>query len=178
LTASFQTDPNKGKHAFIPQIPLSPADHFLPVKMIRRQFPITLSFAFHDNAENIDNYPMEFLNSISIPGLPPHELRLKKNAIVMLLRNLNVERGLCNGTRLIVNEMGDNAIDCIVPGDSGGLHSGQHVFVPRIPLTPPESYLPVKMTRRQFPITLSFAMTFVCDIALDRWQSSVGFLIS
>lgn len=29
--------------------------------------------------------------------MPPHELKLKKGAIVMLLRNINTRAGLCNG---------------------------------------------------------------------------------
>jgi ATP-dependent DNA helicase PIF1 len=47
-------------------------------------------------------YPTEFLNSLSITGLCDHELHLKVGVPVMLLRNLDPSRGLCNGTRLIV----------------------------------------------------------------------------
>lgn len=41
--------------------------------------------------------PVELLNSLDIPGIPPHKLRLKRNSVVMLLRNLQVSEGLCNG---------------------------------------------------------------------------------
>lgn len=34
-------------------------------------------------------FPPEYLNSINIPGLPPHELKLKDGVAVMLTRNLN-----------------------------------------------------------------------------------------
>lgn len=49
-------------------------------------------------------YPTEFLNGLHPAGMPPHNLRLKVGAIVMLLRNLNTKRGLCNGTRLIITK--------------------------------------------------------------------------
>ncbi|RCV18220.1 hypothetical protein SETIT_3G282400v2 [Setaria italica] len=49
-----------------------------------------------------NNYPLDFLNSITPSRLPPHELTIKKNYPVILLRNLDPHNGLCNGTRLIV----------------------------------------------------------------------------
>ena len=47
-------------------------------------------------------YPTEFLSSIEMSGLPQHELHLKKNAVIILMRNLDVKNGHCNGTRYIV----------------------------------------------------------------------------
>jgi hypothetical protein len=43
-------------------------------------------------------YPVEF----EVDVLPPHELHLKPNGIVMLIRNSNLAKGLCNGTRLMI----------------------------------------------------------------------------
>src|SRR5690606_42254 len=45
-------------------------------------------------------YPTEVLYKISTLSLPPHCLMLKKEAIVMLLRNLDISSGPCNGTQL------------------------------------------------------------------------------
>jgi hypothetical protein len=42
----------------------------------------------------------EVLNHSESAGMPPTRIRLKRNCIVMLIRNLNIEKGLCNGTRL------------------------------------------------------------------------------
>ena len=48
------------------------------------------------------NFPNEFVNSITPNGMPPHRLLLKLFATVILLRNLDPDEGLCNGTRLII----------------------------------------------------------------------------
>ncbi|KAL7139387.1 hypothetical protein ABFS83_09G047100 [Erythranthe nasuta] len=80
----------------------------------------------------------DYLNTVSAGGLPPHILKLKKNSPIMLLRNLNPIHGLCNGTRLICRELGDNFIKAeIVVGD----FKGNVVFIPRIPLEASGIYL-------------------------------------
>ncbi|XP_028063059.1 uncharacterized protein LOC114266374 [Camellia sinensis] len=66
--------------------------------------------------ENIDEsmHPLELLHLLNFPGIPSHCLELKKRAPIMLLRNLNQSQGLCNGTRLIVEKMGDKVIEAQV----------------------------------------------------------------
>ncbi|GJX00670.1 ATP-dependent DNA helicase PIF1-like protein [Tanacetum coccineum] len=51
-------------------------------------------------------YPTEFLNTLNFLGMPPHALCLKKELPIMLLRNVNPAKGLCNGTLLIIIELG------------------------------------------------------------------------
>lgn len=47
---------------------------------------------------------IDFLNSISPQGMPPHQLILKENCPILMLRNINPSKGLCNGTWLICRE--------------------------------------------------------------------------
>ncbi|KAG5512701.1 hypothetical protein RHGRI_038884 [Rhododendron griersonianum] len=100
---------------------------------------------------------IDFLNSLVPPGMPTHQLILKKNIPVLLLRNINPSKGLCNGTRLICKEFNKHMITAQI---TGGERKGTTVFIPRIPLQPsdPQQY-PVEFTRRQFPIRPCFAMT-------------------
>ncbi|KAL3818110.1 hypothetical protein ACJIZ3_004015 [Penstemon smallii] len=99
----------------------------------------------------------DYLSTISTSGLPPHILKLKKNCPVMLLRNLNPLQGLCNGTRLICRELGDNFIKAeIAVGDFKGVH----VFIPRIPLESSDKLkCPIPFKRMQIPVRLCFVMT-------------------
>ncbi|XP_029151663.2 uncharacterized protein [Arachis hypogaea] len=98
----------------------------------------------------------EFLNDIKCSGLPNHKLTLKAGVAVMLLRNIDQTSGLCNGTRLIVNELGSNVIGATVVT---GRNIGDKVYIPRMNLIPSDSGLPFKFQRRQFPLTVCFAMT-------------------
>ncbi|GKF11539.1 DNA helicase [Tanacetum coccineum] len=56
-------------------------------------------------------YPMEYLNPITFPGFPPHELHLKVGSPIMLLSNVNLSGGLCNGTRMIVTSLMSKLIE-------------------------------------------------------------------
>ena len=71
----------------------------------------------------------------------------------MLLRNLNVHNGLCNGTRLIVKELHDNLIVAET------ITTKQTVLIPRIKLAPSDINLPFVLERRQFPVRLAYSMT-------------------
>jgi hypothetical protein len=60
--------------------------------------------------EEVANFPTEFLNTLKISGIPPHTLKLKVGAIIMLLKNIDSRRGLCNGTRLVIKQLRQNVI--------------------------------------------------------------------
>lgn len=59
-------------------------------------------------------YPQEYLNSLNLSGLPPHKLSIKVGIPVMLLRNIDPQRGHCNGTRYIVRHIGRRYIEAEV----------------------------------------------------------------
>ena len=102
-------------------------------------------------------FPVEFLNSLSPSGLPPHQLNVKIGSAVILLRNLNPRRSLCNGTRLIVVKITHHLIKGRVVGHE---HSNATVLIPRIDTTTEDDESPsVAWIRRQFPLQLAFAMT-------------------
>ena len=68
-----------------------------------------------------NQYPTEFLNSLTVSGLPPHKLILKENAVVILIRNLSTKDALINGTRMRVRVMHRHSIDCeVLTGTSAG----------------------------------------------------------
>ncbi|GJW27764.1 DNA helicase [Tanacetum coccineum] len=50
-------------------------------------------------------YPPEYLNTLQFLGFPPHQLELKVGAPIMLLRNMNLQGGMCNGTRMIIQKL-------------------------------------------------------------------------
>lgn len=118
---------------------------------------ISIDSAEDENNENYDTtLPVEFLNSLNPNGLPPHKLKLKIGMVVILLRNINLSNGLCNGTRLIITELKQYSIRAkIITGNN----SGKIVLLPRINLSPSKEEIPFNMTRRQFPIRLGCALT-------------------
>jgi hypothetical protein len=128
--------------------------------MLLKQIP-GQTFTYYSFDESIDKTEQsiqeDFLNTLTPNGIPPHELTLKKNCPIMLLRNINPSEGLCNGTRLVCKNFERNVIDAEI---SIGEHHGKRVFLPRIPFIPLEgdkNSIPFKRT--QFPIRPCFAMT-------------------
>ncbi|AES64487.2 PIF1-like helicase [Medicago truncatula] len=61
----------------------------------------------NSNGDAIDDvHTPEFLNTINASGLSHHKIILKIGVSIMLLRNIDLKLGLCNGTRLIITIMG------------------------------------------------------------------------
>ena len=122
---------------------------------IKREF-FSCDKALCDDEEEAQNYPLEFLNSITPTGMPPHKLILKKGCTVMLLRNLSSKRGLCNGVRLEVLNIHNAVLHCKI---LTGSHIGEEVLIPKLKLAPSDANLPFVLQRIQFPIQLSYSMT-------------------
>jgi ATP-dependent DNA helicase PIF1 len=98
----------------------------------------------------------EFLNEIKCSGMPNHKLNLKIGIPIMLLRNIDISTGMCNGTRLIVTKLGVNVIGGVI---INGSYKGESVFITRMDLIPSDANTSFMFQRRQFPLTVCFAMT-------------------
>jgi hypothetical protein len=79
------------------------------------------------------NLTVEFLHNLDASGLPIANLSLKVGCPIVILRNIDPNRGLCNGTRATVVRMSTHVLEVRL---IGGEHDGQHAMIPRIPLTP------------------------------------------
>ncbi|GJV20273.1 ATP-dependent DNA helicase PIF1-like protein, partial [Tanacetum coccineum] len=135
-------------------------DHLLSLlpgeeKVYHSSDSICESEGLNDNY-NESLYSPDVLNGMKLAGLPNHRLVLKVGAPVMLLRNIDQSEGLCNGTRLRIKELGDRAIKAEI---LTGTKVGETVSLTRFKLTPSDKRLPLQINRRQFPISVCFAMT-------------------
>ncbi len=108
------------------------------------------------NDEEAHKFPTEFLNSISLPSMPPHKLVLKPGAPIMLIRNLNPSKGHVNGARYYVKAMKSRVIHAQL---ATGAHKGEDLLIPRIFFHPRDKSIPFEMERRQFPIRPCFGIT-------------------
>ena len=113
--------------------------------------------SLEDEGEGIrDDVPEDFLRTIEPPSLPLSELKMKIGCPLMLLRNLDPGKGLCNGTRMILLRAYPRILEVmIISGD----HCREKGFIPRITLKPSSRQYPYTLKHRQFPVRLSFAMT-------------------
>ena len=114
-------------------------------EMIMEKFPgIGHTYLSADTvAENdLQNaYPTEFLNSITLSGMPPHSVTLKVGAPVILLRNLRAGpgNGLQNGTCLIILKLEGKVLEVEI---ASGVNKGKCVLIPRIIIAPSDTELP------------------------------------
>jgi hypothetical protein len=110
-------------------------------------------FLLTNSVETGDDQAMaigiEFLNTITLVGVPPDRLTLKVGVHVILLRNLDA-------TSLIISHL---ARRLIVAQIIGGAHVGNIVNILHITTTMNRLMWPFTLQRRQFPLQLAFAMT-------------------
>ncbi|KAK9724764.1 hypothetical protein RND81_05G096500 [Saponaria officinalis] len=116
---------------------------FINQMLVTKQAGQAFEYKSFDEAIDIttEQYPIEFLNTLRPSGLPPHHLVLNKNSPIILLRNLDLTSGLCNGTRLICRDFSRNVIEAEIV-------IGHH-----------KDKYPFNFRRKYFPVKLSFAMT-------------------
>ncbi|GJY16938.1 putative reverse transcriptase domain-containing protein [Tanacetum coccineum] len=85
-----------------------------------------------DNLEEMQiMYPPEFLNTLRFSGVPNHKLELKIGAPIILLCNTGLQRGLCNGTRLVITQITRTVLEAQI---ITGTHIGEKVNEARDPV--------------------------------------------
>jgi len=114
------------------------------------------SISIDDTNCDASMYTVEFLNSLTPSGMPPHKLTLKPGVIIMLLRNINTSKGLFNGTRLTVVTLFQHFIHAKIVA---GSFADTETFISRVSLFPSDADILFEMTRLQFPVRVLFAMT-------------------
>ena len=105
--------------------------------------------AISDNEEQ--NYPPEFLNTIEMGCLPPHQLKLKIGTPIINIRNIQ-HPIMVNGTRATVSALLPNVIEA-------RKHDGTIILIPRITIIPSDSNNTISFKRKQFPVKPCYAMT-------------------
>ena len=132
-----------------------------------------------DTSEAVQ-YPIEFLNSLELPGVPSHLLRLKVGAPIIILRNPDPPK-LCNSTRLVVKQLLPHVIEATI---LTGVGKGEDVFIPRIPITRP-IVLPITrpillQTTHQIvlPITCPIVLPITRPIVLQQIPGHANLYIS
>lgn len=108
----------------------------------------------------------EVCNMHDPAGLPQHHLLLKAGAVVILLRNMRPELGMCNGTRLILERITPRLLTAIIITE--GKHRGRRVTIPMITLQTHEQQLPYTLRRTQFPVC---TIILLCDTSCSSLRS-------
>ena len=114
------------------------------------------SYRFVNDDDNL-RHDIGSLACINPSGLPPHLLELKVGTCIILICNLNIKEGHCNGTRYIILSLTRR---CIQAKKLNMLNDGNdEIFIPRIPLYSNEADYPVPFVRIQFPVLVSYYLT-------------------
>ncbi|OWZ22794.1 Helitron helicase [Phytophthora megakarya] len=102
-------------------------------------------------------FEQEFLNSLNFSGILPHRIVFKVGTLIIMIRNLNSDAGLCNGTWLRVVSLRERSIQATI---MSGPFKGMMVFIPRIIFysEDDDKEFPFKLRRKPFPVVPAFAM--------------------
>ena len=105
--------------------------------------------------DHVALYETEFLNKISASGMPPHRLALKVGDCIIIISNLRIRDGHCNGTRYIVLEIKPHVIQAVKL--EGGPNA--EILIPRIPMLSKETDFVAPFQRIQFPVLVAYYLT-------------------
>ena len=102
----------------------------------------------------------EVLHTLKSPGVPPHALDLWNGASCMLLRNLDPENGLQNGSRMTVRHVNaSRRLVSVCHSQDSHRRDAPIFLIPRIVFPFKVGGFDVQITRKQFPIRLSYGIT-------------------
>ncbi|PNY07852.1 ATP-dependent DNA helicase PIF1 [Trifolium pratense] len=127
-----------------------------------------------DEINYADHYNVltpEFLNSLRTSGVPNHRIKLKIGTPIMLMRNIDQSQGLCNGTRLIVTQLGTHVLAAkVICGQNKGLFVVdvlEQEFQPQS-LPSYHSLKHIMPVNRSFNVTLTEAMATKSQLSLRK----------
>jgi hypothetical protein len=110
------------------------------------------------DCNNPDDFPHDYIESLDMKGAPPWMLRFKPGAKYMCIRNLDVPRGIVNGTMMRLLSIGRNIMQfLILTGKSAG--SCEIFTKAMFTITPEASGLPFTILRRQFPVIPAYCLS-------------------
>lgn len=120
-----------------------------------------------------DSSILDYVTRQNFPGLPPHSLTMKTNAVYRLLRNFSLDRGLVKNVRVVVTHTGARLVSVkILRPTTNGIaddEAEEDLLIPRISF---HYHLKSGHTllRSQFPLAPAYATTFnSCQgLTLDR----------
>ena len=105
-----------------------------------------------------DDFPHDYVESLDMKGAPPWMLKMKVGAKYMCIRNLDLKRGIVNGTMLKLLSIGHHTAQFqILTGKACGCIDifSKAVFT----ITPEASGLPFTIIRRQYPIIPAYCLS-------------------
>jgi ATP-dependent DNA helicase PIF1 len=114
-------------------------------------------------------------------GMPEHHLKLKIGAIMMVIRNVNTNEGIANGTRVQIVKLNDDSVVCkhiegAFMGETFPLARWRFIYGGTVEDV--TTYGGVRWERLQFPLRPGFVMTinkaqgisFIC-VMLNKYHN-------
>lgn len=132
--------------------------NFKMVQQLPGELAISVSVNECIEEEHKVRFEPELLNTVEASGLPPHRLALKKNAVILLIRNLDVKTGHCNRTRYIIEDFTEKII--MAKKLNGDGSENDTILIPKISINSKETDFAVIFKRKQFPVVGAYYLTF------------------